>query len=405
MPSLAHHIRALQPSATLAINTMARQLRSQGHKICNFSVGEPDYPPPHGAIWATVNSLYTDPIRYGMAGGGLELRTAIQDKLSKENGYDVSVDQIVCGAGAKHILHHLMCTLINPGDEIALHRPYWTSYRQQIASAQGVTVDIPYHRDGGQCPYDPEYLDQYFTPSTKGFILCSPNNPTGHMPSQQQLTKLARYLLNKDVWIISDEIYEYITFDHPHQSLYNVCPELKDRYIHINGISKSFAMTGWRMGYLAGPQPVAHLVKTLISHSTTSLPIFVEKAATWAISRGSELMSESIGKLKSKRDAAIQLLKGVDDLTWIEPHGAFYLFIDLRKRLQTSGCYLKSEAGTYDTLQLSLDLLHHHHVTVVAGEAFGCPGFIRISYATAMGDLTSGLGKLVEFLKTLSPPT
>lgn len=403
MPSLAHHIRALQPSATLAINTMARQLRSQGHKICNFSVGEPDYPPPHGAIWATVNSLYTDPIRYGMAGGSLELRSAIKDKLHKENGYDVSVDQIVCGAGAKHILHHLMCALINPGDEIALHRPYWTSYRQQIASAQGITVDIPYHRDDQGCPYDPDYLDQYFTSRTKGFILCSPNNPTGHMLSRQQLTKLASYLRHKDVWIISDEIYEYITFDQPHQSLYNVCPALADRYIHVNGISKSFAMTGWRMGYLAGPEPVARLVKTLISHSTTSLPIFVEKAATWAISRGGELMRESIIQLKSKRDTAIQLLRELDDITWIEPQGAFYLFIDLRKRLQTSGCYFKTSAGTseYDTLQLSLDLLHHHHVTVVAGEAFGCPGFIRISYATAMADLTSGLGKLFDFLRAL----
>ena len=409
MPSLSHHISALQPSATLAINSMARQLRAQGHKIWNFSVGEPDYPPPHGVIWATAHSLYTDSIRYGTAGGGIALRTTIQHKLKVENQFEVDLDQIVCGVGAKQVLHHLFHVLIDPGDEVALHRPYWTSYRQQIASAHGVTVEIPYHRDDGGCPYDPDYLDTFIGAKTKIFLLCSPNNPTGHMLQQQSLTKLAQYLSGKDIWVISDEIYEYITFDEPHRSLYNVCADLKDRYIHVNGISKSFAMTGWRMGYVAAPQPVAQLVKTLISHSSTSLPIFVEKAAAWAIERGASLMATEIKELKSKRDRAITMFKQLESVSWIEPKGAFYLFVDLRQHLQISGRYL-THAGSrdntahqhsYDTLQLSMDLLNTHHITVVAGEAFGCPGFIRISYATSLEDLDTGLSQLINFLQEL----
>ena len=410
MPSLSHHISALQPSATLAINSMARQLRAQGHKIWNFSVGEPDYPPPHGAIWATANSLYTDPIRYGAAGGSVELRTTIQQKLKVENQLEVSLEQIVCGVGAKQVLHHLCHALIDPGDEVALHRPYWTSYRQQIASAQGITVDIPFHRADGGCPYEPDYLDTFIGTKTKALLLCSPNNPTGYMLQPQQLIKLAQYLRDKDIWIISDEIYEYITFDEPHRSLYNVCAELKDRYIHVNGISKSFAMTGWRMGYLAAPQPVAQLVKTLISHSSTSLPIFVEKAAAWVIKRGASLMATEIKELKHKRDRAITLFKQLESVSWVEPKGAFYLFVDLRGHLKNCGRYLShskphdhsvAHHHSYDTLQLSMDLLNIHHITVVAGEAFGCPGFIRISYATSLEDLNTGLSQLIKFLQEL----
>lgn len=397
MPSLSHHISALKPSATLEINSAAQNLRDQGHKIWNFSVGEPDYPPPVCAYWQTVQSMCSDPIRYGKAGGGVKLREAIQGKLTRENNLTVQLDEIVCGVGAKQILHHLMHAILNEGDEVLIHKPYWTSYSQQIASAKAVTVAIPYHRDDGGSPFDPDYLERYIGPRTKAFLLCSPNNPAGYMVHGHELKRLAEYLNTKDIWIISDEIYEYITFDHPHQSVYNHCPQLKDRYIHINGISKSFAMTGWRMGYMAAPQAITQLVKTLISHSSTSLPIFVERAACSVIEQGADLMSTEIAQLKDKMKLSVELLSQVNHISWIHPQGAFYLFVDLRQLLKLSDTYHHN-----NTLALSMDLLKGHHITVVAGEAFGCPGFIRISFATSNHDLKGGLSKLVDFLNSLT---
>lgn len=394
MPSLSKHITALRPSATLEINAESRKLKNAGHKIWNFSVGEPDFRPPEEAVGAATHSLHNDPIRYGSAGGGLPLRTAIAHKLKKENHLAVDLDQIVCGVGAKQLLYHLMHALLNPGDEVVVHKPYWTSYGQQILSAQGKLVDIPYFTEA-EDPLDPDYIDGFITAKTKALILCSPNNPAGYVLKPASLKALAHYLAQKDLWIISDEIYEYFAFDHPHSSVYNHCEALKDRYIHINGISKSYAMTGWRVGYMAAPKPVAKLVKTLISHSSTCLPTFVEKAAHKVIEGGPRLMKDRFASLKQKRDLAVSLLSGIPSVTWVKPEGAFYLFLDVRKPLAHSEKY----AGS--TTAMALELLHQHHVTVVAGEAFGCPGFLRVSYACSTADLRGGLGKLKRFLLDL----
>ena len=396
MPSVAKHIATLQPSATLALNAKARILRDQGLKIENFSVGEPDFSWPEIAGEEAIRSIKKDPICYGTAGGTPELRKSIQQKLLQENHLQVDLDQIVCGVGAKQILYHLIHALLDPEDEVMIHLPCWTSYPQQIASAHGKWIPIPMidHLKQDQDPFDPEYLEKFFSPKTKALLLCSPNNPAGYVLSKKQLTKLADYLMNKDIWLISDEIYEYYTYRHPHLSLVDVCKELKDRYIHINGISKSFAMTGWRMGYMAGPKPVASLVKTLISHSSTCLPIFVEKAATRVIQGGKELVASHIATMKAKRDLAVSLLIGIQGVTLLNPDGAFYLFLDLREKLHHSQDYPNA-----NTLQLSLDLLHHHHLSVLAGEAFGCPGFLRISYAKPTEDISKGLTKLRDFLE------
>ena len=398
MATLAYLASNLQPSATLALNSRIRELVAAGVKVWNFSVGEPDYPPPEGAIKAAIHSLENDPIRYGRAGGGVDLKRAIQSKLARENGWDVEADQIVCGVGAKQVLYHLMHALLDPGDEVLNHIPCWTSYVQQIKSTGARHVAIPYLGDDPQHkPFDPEYIESYATSKSKAFLMCSPSNPAGYVVSEAELKVLGEYLLSKDWWVISDEIYEYITFGAPHTSLIQVTPELKDRFIQVSGISKSYAMTGWRMGYLAAPRKVAQVVKALISHSSTCLPIFVEKAATWVLEQGPAVMSESLESLKAKRQKAVEILSSIPDLSFIPPEGAFYVFMDLRKILEKSSRY-----SSHDTLSLCADLLENHRIGLLAGEAFLCPGYVRLSYATSLEDLEEGLARLKKALVELT---
>lgn len=398
MPALARLASSLEPSATLALNSRIRELSQSGVKVWNFSVGEPDYPPPEGAITAAIHSLQHDPIRYGKAGGGAELKAALRAKLLRENSLDVTAQQIVCGVGAKQVLYHLMHALLDPGDEVLNHTPCWTSYVQQIRSTGARHIALPYLQDDeDHQPFAPEYIEKYASAQTKVFLLCSPNNPAGYVVKEEQLKVLGEYLLSKDWWIISDEIYEHITFDVPHRSLIQVVPELKERFIYVGGVSKSYAMTGWRMGYLAAPPEVSHVVRSLISHSSTCLPIFVEKAATWVIEQGPKVMSSSWQSLKAKRARALEILSGIPHLSVVPPEGAFYIFMDVRQILERSSAFSPG-----DTLSFCQHLLERCRVGLLAGEAFLCPGYVRLSYATSLEDLNEGLEILKKELLNLS---
>ena len=398
MPKISNQLQKITPSATLALNALSTKLRAQNHKVYNFSVGEPDYPSNPGTIISGIQSMCVDEIRYGSAGGSLQLKSAIQKKFKKENNLDFEPEEIVCGVGAKQVLFHLMQVLLNPGDEVLLHKPAWTSYTQQITSAYAKCVLIPYfctedHHKLTESAFSPEYIDSYSTDRTKAILLCSPNNPCGYALSIKQLKVLADYLLTKDWWIICDEIYEYFNFDNKHVSLLELCPKLKDKMIIVNGVSKSFAMTGWRMGYLAGEKNAIAGVKKLISHSSTSIPIFVEKAAMWTIDQGKDLMTDQIKNMKQKRDLAESIIKKINNLDYLKPQGAFYIYLDVRKILKLSTKY-----KDLDSLQLCYDLLLKHKVSTVAGEGFSTPGYLRISYATSFEDIQNGLAILSNFL-------
>ena len=401
MPQLSSLINQIKPSATLELNSMAAKLRSQGAKVYNLSVGEPDYRCDNGTLLAGISSMCNDPIKYGSAGGGIDLRAAIVEKFKQENQLDFTVDEVVCGVGAKQVLFHLMQILLDSKDQVLVHKPAWTSYVQQIISAKADPVLIPYFcsdsiDDLNAQAYDPEYIDSFVSDKTKAILLCSPNNPCGYALSKENLIKLGQYLLDKDWWIICDEIYEYFNFDEPHLSLLNLFPKLKDRIIIVNGVSKSFAMTGWRMGYLAANEKVAKGVKALISHSSTCLPVFVEKAATWTINHGKSLMTEQIDQIRKKRDLALSIVSTIDDLKYVKPQGAFYIFCDVKKLLKSTDKY-----DDNDSMQLSLDLLKKHHVSMVPGEGFSTPGYLRLSYACSKQDIISGLDKFKQFVKTL----
>jgi aspartate aminotransferase len=382
----SRRISSVQPSPTLALNAKAVQLAKQGHKVLNFAVGEPDYPTPKVIVDRAIESLKAGRTKYTPAGGGIELRQAIVEKLIRDNGLNFDPAQIVVGTGAKEILFHTFLSLINDGDEVILTTPCWVSYADQIRAAGGVPVMIPVPANG-RIPSTDEIL-KYASPKTKIFVFNSPNNPAGYILNERELKELGTFL-NKQGWlVISDEIYEYMSFDVPHQSLLKVCPELRPRFVLVNGLSKAFAMTGWRVGYCAAPQEIANMVKSLQSHSSTCIPGFIEDAAVVALQQGPKLMDEDITKLRHRRDMAVKLLDSLGGIKYFFPQGAYYIFVDIREKLR----------GGDTSLNFSDRLLQEHHLALAPGEAFGAPGFLRLSYATDEATITEGIKRLHKAL-------
>lgn len=393
LPTLSSRISQLQPSPTVALNTKAKELAELGHKIINFSVGEPDFPTPEPIVQAGIKALREGKTRYGAAGGGLPLRKAIVDKLLKDNQLSYAPDQIVVGIGAKEILFHVSLALLNPGDEVLIPAPYWVSYTEHVLAAGATPIVIPMPRDHESPRLTPAMIESYVTPRTKAIVITSPSNPGGFVIPPDEIKTLGAYLTQKNWWIISDEIYEYMSYDGPSISLATLVPALRDRFILVNGLSKGFAMTGWRVGYMAGPKAVADLVRTLQTQSSTCLPPFVEEAAIEALRHGRELMADKMLILRQRRDLAVSILQEFPDLDMLPPNGAFYIFIDLRKVLAKSALYAND-----NSLDFSKKLLETYHVAMVPGEAFGAPGFIRLSYATHEDILKEGLKRLGDAL-------
>ncbi|MCX6130560.1 MAG: pyridoxal phosphate-dependent aminotransferase, partial [Proteobacteria bacterium] len=374
--SLSRRISQLQASPTVALNTKAKELAEQGHKVINFSVGEPDFGTPEAIVETAIAALRQGKTKYGAAGGGLPLRKAICQKLMDDNQLQYQASQIVVGIGAKEILFHLALALINEGDEVLIPAPYWVSYTEHVIAAGGKPVVIPMPKDHAMPRLTAEMIKPYVTARTKAILLCSPNNPSGSVIPEAELRELGRYFVDKPWWIIADEIYEYMSYDFPAISLLSLCPELKDRYILVNGFSKGYAMTGWRVGYMAGPPAVADIVRTLQTQSSTCLPPFIEEAALKALSLGAGVMKEKMSSLKGRRDLAIRLLSEMPGVSWLPANGAFYVFIDIRKVLAKSPLYAND-----NSLAFSAKLLEAYFVAMVPGEAFGVPGFLRLSYA------------------------
>ena len=378
----SRRIGSVQPSPTLALNTKAIQLTKQGHKVLNFAVGEPDYPTPAIVVDRAIESLKAGRTKYTPAGGGQELRQAIADKLQRDNGLTYNVNQIVVGAGAKEVLFHTFLSLLNDGDEVLLTAPYWVSYGDQIRAAGGVPVTVPIPDHGGFPSL--ETIEKYASSRTKAFVFNSPNNPAGYVLGEKELKTLGDYLQKKSWWVIADEIYEYMSFEVPHTSLVKVCPELTSRFVLINGLSKSFAMTGWRVGYCAAPLELATMVRSLQSHSSTCIPGFIEDASVVALKAGKPLMTDDIERLKHRRDLAVNYMRELGGLKFLVPQGAYYIFIDIREHLKSGE----------STLQFSERLLAEHHLALAPGEAFGAPGFLRISYAIDDATITEGIKRL-----------
>lgn len=389
----------VQPSATLKVTGRAKELKRQGKSIISLSAGEPDFKTPEHICKAAIDAIEEGFHGYTMNTGTPELREAICAKLKRDNDLDFEPSQIICSNGAKQSVGFSILALVNPGDEVIIPSPYWVSYPEMVRLAEGTSVTVRTSFENN-FKLTPQQLEEAITSKTKALILCSPSNPTGAQYSREELEGLAEVLRkHPQVFVISDEIYEYIVFEGEHVSILNVAPDLKDRVLLINGFSKGFAMTGWRLGYLAANQEFVSAVSKIQSQETSAPSSISQKAGEAAYKGSLDPVKIMRDQFKVRRDFLVKALNGLDGVNCFTPGGAFYVFPDISGYIGSK----KPDGSTIETsTDLCLYLLDEFGLALVPGDAFGEPNGIRMSYAASMEDLQEAMKRFAEGLQSLS---
>ncbi|MEH1927869.1 MAG: pyridoxal phosphate-dependent aminotransferase [Nostoc sp.] len=384
---LAARVSQVTPSLTLAIAAKAKALKAEGIDVCSFSAGEPDFDTPAHIKTAAVKALDEGKTKYGAAAGEPKLREAIAHKLKIDNGLDYKSENVLVSNGGKHSLYNLIVALIDPGDQVIIPAPYWLSYPEMVTLAGGVSVIVPTDATTGY-KITPEQLRKAITPKTKLFILNSPSNPTGMVYTPDEIKALAKVIVDADILVVSDEIYEKILYDGAeHISIGSLGKEIFDRTLISNGFAKAYSMTGWRLGYLAGPVEIIKAASTIQGHSTSNVCTFAQYGAIAALQSPQDCVEEMRQAFAKRRQVMLERLNAIPGLSTASPDGAFYLFPDISK----TG--LKS-------LEFSDALLEEHQVAVIPGIAFGADDNIRLSYATDMATIEKGMDRLEKFVKS-----
>ena len=396
MATVSDRIQALAPSATLAMSQKSNELKAQGVDVINLSVGEPDFTTPDHIKEAAKKAVDENFSFYTPVPGYLSLRKAVSDKLKNENNLDYAPEQIVVGNGAKHALCNAIMALVNPGDEVVIPTPAWVSYMQMVILAGGENVLVPttLHTN---FKVSPEQLEAAITEKTRLVILCSPSNPTGSIYNQEELKGIAEVIeRHENVMVIADEIYEHINYVGAHQSLAQF-ESIKDRIVIINGVSKAYAMTGWRIGYIAAPTWVAKAVTKLQGQYTSGASSIAQKAAEAAYNGSQDCVEDMRKAFMRRRDLIVGLMKEIPGIQINVPDGAFYLFPEV------SSFFGKRYGDTVisDANDLAMFLLLEGHVATVSGDAFCCPGYLRLSYATSDENLVEAARRIKETLAKL----
>ena len=395
---LSEKALGIKPSSTLAITEKAGILRSEGKNVISFSIGEPDFDTPEHIKKAAVDAINAGFTRYTAAAGIVELRKAVAKKLKEDNGLDYDYTQIVISNGAKHSLINALMAIINPGDEVIIPAPYWLSYAEMVRLAGGTPVVVYMDQNEGFA-LTRKVLEKGYSDKTKAVIITTPSNPTGIVMDEGQLREIADFAVEKDIAVIADEIYEKLIYseDKKHISIASLNKEIYDRTITINGVSKSYAMTGWRIGYAAAPAPIAKLMSSMQSHMTSNPNSIAQKAALAAIEGPQDCVEDMRKQFAKRRDYIYDRVVNMPYVKTVKPEGAFYLFVDF------SGTYGKSYKGTVleSAAQIGAILLDEKLIAVVPCADFGMPDHIRLSYATSIENITEGMNKLEEFLKEL----
>ena len=396
MNQVSARLAALSPSQTLAMSQKSSELRAQGIDVINLSVGEPDFNTPDHIKLAAKKAIDDNFSFYSPVPGYMDLRKAICAKLKNENGLEFTPEQIVVSTGAKQALCNAILAIINPGDEVIIPAPYWVSYVEMVKLAEGknVIVEAGIEQD---FKITPEQLEAAITPKTRMLVLCSPSNPTGSVYSHDELQALAKVLERyPDVIVLADEIYEHINYVGAHHSMAQF-PELDGRVIIINGVSKAYAMTGWRIGFLAAPLWIAKACNKLQGQYTSGASSIAQKAAVAAFSGDQSCVEEMRKAFERRRDLIFGLVSEIPGMKVNKPHGAFYLFPDVSS-------YFGKSYETYKiatSSDLAMFLLEVAHVASVAGDAFGSPSCLRFSYATSDENLIEAMGRVRRALELL----
>ncbi len=392
---LSDTVNNIVPSGTIAINARVLEMMDEGTQIINLSVGEPDFNTPEtakkGAAWAMENNK----TRYDKVPGLVELRREICRKLKEENGVEYDIDQIVVTNGAKQCITNACIALLNPGDEVLIPAPYWVSYPEIVKICGGVPVFVETKREN-DFKLTAEDVKKNATERTKMVILCNPSNPLGTVHTRTELEKLGKACVERGIYIMADEVYERICFADEFVSMASVSPEVKEMTILINGLSKSIPMTGWRIGYTATTREIAKAITSLQGHITSHPSTISQWAGVEALRTCGDYTEMMVKAYRERMEAAVEFLRTqLPEISFIEPRGAFYLFLDI-------SC-LKDKFGTdepYSTA-FTMKLLNEKHVAVAPGAAFGMDGFIRVAYATDKETLLEGLARIRDLVREL----
>ena len=394
---LADRLKTLVPSATLAMNAKARAMRAQGVDVISFSVGEPDFDTPARIKDAAVRALEKGQTKYTEVGGIAELRAAVCHKLKRDHGLEYSPDEVTVSCGARHTLYNVVMALVNPGDEVLIPSPYWVSYPEQVRLLGGVPVAVETHEATG-FDLDPAAVRRAVTEKTKLIILDSPGNPTGAVFSPAALEEVGRLAVERGLWLVSDECYEALTYEGRHVSTASLSPEIKARTILVNTCSKAYAMTGWRIGYAAGPKAIIRAMTDIQSQVTSNPASVAQWAAVEALSGPQDEIAKMVGEFDRRRRAIIDLLNAIPGVHCATPKGAFYAFPNV------SGLFGKRWKG--GVIKGSVDvctfLLEEARIACVAGEDFGSDAHIRISYATGIETIREGMRRMDASVRALS---
>ncbi|GBR75917.1 aspartate aminotransferase [Candidatus Termititenax persephonae] len=395
--SLADTVGKVRPSKTLAVAAKARELREQGIDVINFSAGEPDFDTPQNIKDAAVKALQAGQTKYTAAGGTPELKKAVQAKLQRENGLTYTASQIIVNAGAKHTLFTLFQALLNDGDEVLIPAPYWVSYPDMVTLLRGKPIIIPTEAENN-FEITVEDLQKYLTPRTKVLVLNSPANPTGSVYSQEKLQALADFLVDKNLYIVSDEIYEHFLYDGARfHSIAQLSEKIRAQTIVVNGVSKAYSMTGWRIGYAAGPENVLKAMTVIQSQSLSNPTSIAQAAAVEALNGSQSAVDKMLKAFQERRDYMCQFLLTIPGITCRCPQGAFYAFPDV-SALYGKSCQGRKINNSEDLAEL---LLTAAHLAVVPGSGFGADNYIRLSYASSLENIRQGLARLKDFAAAL----
>lgn len=396
MPSsLSERVGSISPSATLATDAKAKALRAAGESVIGFAAGEPDFPTPGYIVEAAVEAC-RDPRNHGYtpAAGLMELREAVAQKTLRDSGLEVEPTDVVVTCGGKHAVYNACAALLNPGDEVLLPAPYWTTYPEPVRLCGAVPVEVLADDTSG-FRVSVEQLEAARTSRTKALVFVSPSNPTGAVYSRDQIAAIGKWAAEHGIWVLTDEIYEHLVYgDHKHYSMPAEVPEVRERCVIVNGVAKTYAMTGWRIGWLIAPPEAVKLATTLQSHQTSNMSNVAQRAALAAVSGSLDAVAEMRVAFDRRRRVMHERLSAMEGVSCMEPEGAFYAFPSFEDVLGRTLAGKKVET----TLELSDIVLEEAKIAFVAGEAFGAAGYGRFSFALGDEALAEGMDRLAALL-------
>lgn len=395
---LSRKAQAIEPSLTLAITAKAKEMKEKGIDVISFSAGEPDFNTPKNIINAAIKAMEDGNTKYTSVNGILQLREAICKKFKDDNGLEYNPSQIVVSTGAKQSLANTFLAILNPGDEVIVSTPYWVSYPELIKLADGKPVFVE-GDEKSNYKFTKENLEKAVTAKTKAIVLNTPNNPTGTIYNKEELEVIADFAKKYNIIIISDEMYEKLIYDNEnHISIASLSKDAYERTIVINGLSKSYAMTGWRIGYCAASEKIAKLMMSIQSHVTSNVCSITQYAALEALNGPQDEITKMINEFEKRRNYMINRIESIDNLSIVKPKGAFYIMINIENCLgkEINGKVLN------DSMEFCASLLENEKLAVIPGKAFGLNNYIRVSYATSMEAIKEGLNRIESFIKKLN---